>query len=153
MASHLPNIKSRFEPTNKKYYDIDRFFDGLFNNLSISPSSAHRQDTILSPRIDITETSNEYHIDIELPGFTQADIEVRIDDNILTIKTKREEALQQEERDYHVRERYYGSMQRSIMLPSNVNSDNISAKFKNGILYIKIPKQDKETSRRIEIKN
>lgn len=130
MASHLPNIKSRFEPTNKKYYDIDRFFDGLFNN-----------------------TSNEYHIDIELPGFTQADIEVRIDDNILTIKTKREEALQQEERDYHVRERYYGSMQRSIMLPSNVNSDNISAKFKNGIFMYKIPKQDKETSRRIEIKN
>ena len=95
----------------------------------------------------------KYFIYAELPGLNQSDIEVRINDNILTIKTKREEDLPQEERDYHVHERYYGSMQRSIMLPSNVNSDNISAKFKNGILYIKIPKQDKETSRRIEIKN
>ena len=57
MASHLSNIKSRFEPTNRKYYDIDRFFDSLFNNFNISSSSAHSQDTTLPPRIDVTETS------------------------------------------------------------------------------------------------
>jgi HSP20 family protein len=152
MASYLPDIKSKFEPTNRKYYDIDRFFDGLFNNFSISHSSA-LQDTILSPRIDVAETDNEYCIDIDLPGLVQSDIEVRIDDNILTIKGKREENFEQEEKDYHVRERYYGSVQRSIMLPSNINSDNINAKLENGILHIKIPKQEKETSKRIEIKS
>lgn len=123
MASHLSNIKSRFEPTNRKYYDIDRFLDSLFNNFNISSSSAHSQDTILSPRIDLTETNNEYCIDIDLPGLALSDIEVRINDNILTIKGKKEENLEQEERDYHIRERYYGSLQRSIMLPSNINPD------------------------------
>jgi HSP20 family protein len=156
MASHLSNIKTMFEPTNRKYYDIERFFDGLFNNFSISPSSV-LQDTILSPRIDVTETKNEYCIDIDLPGLVQSDIEVRIDDNILTINGKREENFKQEEKDYHVRERYYGTMQRSIMLPSNINSDNINANLESGILHIKIPKQEKEkekeTSKRIEIKS
>ena len=152
MASNLPNTRSRFEPTNRKYYDIDRLFDNFFNNFNILPSSESSQDTILSPRIDVAETNNEYYIDAELPGLNQSDIEVRIDDNILTIKGKKEEHSEQKERDYHVRERYYGSVQRSVMLPSNVDSDNVNAKFENGTLHITIPKQEKETSKRIEIK-
>jgi len=51
MVSNLPNIRSRFEPTNRKYYDIDRFFDSFFNNFNILPSSESLQDIILSPRL------------------------------------------------------------------------------------------------------
>jgi len=105
MVSNLPNIRSRFEPTNRKYYDIDRFFDSFFNNFNILPSSESLQDIILSPRIWCSWTNNEYYIDAELPCLNQSDIEVRIDDNILTIKDKKEENLERKERNYHVRER------------------------------------------------
>ena len=78
----------------------------------------------------------KYFIDAALPGLNQSDIEVRINDNILTIKGKKEEHFGQKERDYHGG--YYGFFrERSFMLPSNIVSGNVNAKFENGILHIK----------------
>jgi HSP20 family protein len=102
--------------------------------------------------MDISETESEYKIEVELPSINQQDIEVKIDNNILTVKGKREEEKEEKERTYYTRERYYGSFQRSVSLPNNVNPDDIQAKFENGILHIRIPKKAQDNVRKIEIK-
>ena len=105
----------------------------------------------LSPRIDISETDNEYKIEAELPGINQKEIDVKIDNNILTIKGKKEDVKEEKEKNYHLRERYYGAFQRSISLPNNIEPEKIKASFENGVLNISVPKSDKRAPKKIEI--
>ena len=105
----------------------------------------------LSPRIDISETDGEYKIEAELPGINQKEIDVKIDNNILTIKGKKEDVKEEKEKNYHLRERYYGAFQRSISLPNNIEPEKIKARFENGVLNISVPKSDKRTPKKIEI--
>ena len=102
----------------------------------------------LSPRIDVSETDDEYKIEAELPGINQKEIDVKIDNNILTIKGKKEDTKEKKDKNYHLRERYYGTFQRSISLPSNIESDKIDASFKNGVLHIVVPKNVKRTPKK-----
>ena len=105
----------------------------------------------LSPRIDISETDAAYKIEAELPGINQKEIDVKIDNNILTIKGKKEDIKEEKEKNYHLRERYYGAFQRSISLPNNIEPEKIKASFENGVLNISVPKNDKRTPKKIEI--
>ena len=82
----------------------------------------------------------------------QSDIELQLNNNILTIKGKIEESAESEEKNYFMRERYYGSFQRSITLPNNVIEDNIDATFKDGILNITINKKPGSSIKKIEVK-
>ena len=154
MAFNLPNVQEdRNIPNQRRRDNIDNLFNSLLEDF-FYPSLAgnSQQDNFLSPRMDISETESEYKIEVELPSINQQDIEVKIDNNILTVKGKREEEKEEKERTYYTRERYYGSFQRSVSLPNNVNPDDIKAKFDNGILHIRIPKKAQDNVRKIEIK-
>ncbi|WPY01869.1 Hsp20/alpha crystallin family protein (plasmid) [Candidatus Trichorickettsia mobilis] len=154
MTFNLPNVHQDRNLSNKrKRGNIDSLFNSLLDDF-FYPSLAgnSQQSNFLSPRMDISETDAEYKIEVELPGIKQQDIEVKMDNNILTIKGQREEEKEEKERTYYTRERYYGSFQRSVSLPNNVNPDDIEAKFDNGILHIQIPKKPTDNSKRIEIK-
>lgn len=76
-----------------------------------------------------------------------------MDNNILTIKGKKEEESETSERNYHVRERYYRSFKRSISLPNNVKADDVDARYENGVLHVRIPKKEQEKTKKIEIKS
>ena len=124
----------------------------MFNELYSLPTSFLSKSGVdLSPRIDISETDAAYKIEAELPGINQKEIDVKIDNNILTIKGKKEDIKEEKEKNYHLRERYYGAFQRSISLPNNIEPEKIKASFENGVLNISVPKNDKRTPKKIEI--
>ena len=144
--SYLPRLRSKSIRTR------DSIFDDLFNELYSLPTSfLSKSGMDLSPRIDISETDNEYKIEAELPGINQKEIDVKIDNNILTIKGKKEDIKEEKEKNYHLRERYYGAFQRSISLPNNIEPEKIKASFENGVLNISVPKSDKRAPKKIEI--
>lgn len=105
------------------------------------------------PAVNVEETSDQLVLTAELPGLRREDVELEVENNILTIRgektAEREEG--DENRRYHVWERRYGSFQRSFTLPRTVRADEISAEFKDGILQVSMPKAPEAKSRRIEI--
>jgi HSP20 family protein len=146
--AYLPKLRSKSESIRTR----DSVFDDLFNELYSLPTSFLSKSGVdLSPRIDISETDAAYKIEAELPGINQKEIDVKIDNNILTIKGKKEDIKEEKEKNYHLRERYYGAFQRSISLPNNIEPEKIKAIFENGVLNISVPKNDKRTPKKIEI--
>lgn len=149
MTYHLPRLRSKSESIGTR----DSIFDDLFNEIYSLPTSfLSKSGMDLSPRIDISETDAEYKIEAELPGINQKEIDIKIDNNILTIKGKREDRKEEKDKNYHLRERYYGAFQRSISLPSNIDSDKIEASFEHGVLHITVPKSNGRASKKIEIR-
>ena len=107
--------------------------------------------TTLVPHTDIYEEKGEFVVKTELPGITEKDLDVTIDDDVLTIKAEKKEETT-EDVVHHTKERYYGKYVRSMSLPSHVNGDEISASFENGILELRIPKAEEVKAKRIEVK-
>jgi HSP20 family protein len=104
-----------------------------------------------TPPVDIYETTEDLVIKAELPGLSTEDVNVRVKDDVLTLKgeRKREEGVGSQ--NYHLVERCYGNFQRSFVLPSNVDRDNVQAKFKDGVLFINIPKLKRVKPKKIAI--
>lgn len=109
-------------------------------------------DTDWSPRVDIHETESEFVISAEIPGISKKDVQVNVDDGILTISGTREQESDEKGKNFHRIERHYGSFRRSFTLPDNVDENTIKASFKDGILNLSIPKIPKTETKAIEIK-
>lgn len=105
--------------------DVDDFFDAF---------SFHPMKT------DLKETDKEYIVEADLPGYDKDGIEIRYEDNLLTINAKQDEITEEKNDTYIQRERRQGSFSRTFTIPSNVKSDEISASFKNGVLTVILPK-------------
>jgi HSP20 family protein len=105
------------------------------------------------PAVDVEETAEELVLTAELPGMTQQDIELEVENNILTLRGEKPEIRKEgEEKKYHLWERRFGSFQRSFTLPRTVNADSIEAEFVDGVLQVRLPKVAEAKSRRIAIK-
>jgi len=154
MTINLPIFRSRFTDIAKNRENIENIFEEFFKDFN-RPSSSLLSETVrasLLPRLNISETDNKYFIEAELPGVKQSDLELKLDNNILVIKGKTEESKESKERNYFMRERYYGSFQRSLTLPNNINENDITANFKDGILNIEITKKLENSTKSIEVK-
>jgi len=126
-------------------------FDDLFRGPLLS-NAGEGQGTIMAPKIDISETENELRVRAELPGVSQGDVEVMLNNDMLTIRAEREIEQQEDREDYHLVEMSYGTFQRTLQLPYRVDPDQVQARFENGILTISIPKsQAQQRSNRIEV--
>jgi HSP20 family protein len=107
----------------------------------------------LTPRVDVTETDQEIQLSAELPGMEEKDVELLVQDDVLTIRGEKKLEKEEKKKNYHVVERQYGSFQRSYELPDIVDQEKIAAKFDKGVLQVTLPKtaKAKETSRKIQI--
>ncbi|HRQ39441.1 MAG TPA: Hsp20/alpha crystallin family protein [Chloroflexota bacterium] len=105
-----------------------------------------------SVALDVAENEEGYLVKANLPGVTVDDVELTLEDNVLTIKgeVKADESV--EETQYHVRERRTGSFSRSVRFPVLVNSTAVTANFENGVLSLHVPKAEEVKPKRIEIK-
>ena len=119
---------------------LDRFFDD-------SPLDLGR-----SPAVDVREGEKEYTMEVELPGLTEKDLEVNVENNLLTLSSKKEEDRKEEKKNYLVRERRSFEFKRSFSLPEDVQRDGINAEFKNGLLTLTLPKSPEAQPRKIEVK-
>ena len=120
------------------YQDIDRMFDNFFRGFGLSRFDESWGD--FSPRIDVSETDQAYNISAELPGLDENNIEVTLEQNALTISGEKKTEKEDKGQNYYRMERSYGSFQRIIPLPSDIEADKIEANFKKGVLNITLPK-------------
>ena len=103
-------------------------------------------------KCDIYEENDEYHIEMDIPGYDKKDINIEVKDGYLTIKASKETEDKEETKNYIRRERVVGSFTKSFAL-GDVDTDRIDAKFENGILNVTIPKQEVvDNTKTIEIK-
>jgi HSP20 family protein len=103
------------------------------------------------PSVEVNATDNEVRVSAELPGMDEKDIEVLVDNDVLTIRG--EKKSETEDKDRRFSERYYGRFERSLALPFEVDEEKAEASFKNGVLTVTIPKSAtaKDTAKRIAI--
>ena len=129
---------------------VSKRLDGLFNSpLRDVPAGAGAWN----PPVNVEETEEEMVLSAELPGMGIEDIEIEVENKLLTLRGEKKEIKEEgDERRYHVWERTYGSFQRRFTLPRTVKTEGISAEFENGILSIRMPKAPEAKSRKIEIK-
>lgn len=105
----------------------------------------------LIPHTDMYEEKGKLVVKTELPGINEKDLEVTLEENILTIKAEKKEEVA-EDATHHARERYYGKYVRSISLPFHVEGEKVSATFENGILELQLPRAEELKAKRIEVK-
>lgn len=137
--------------------EVSRVFDDFFSGMGLpsfvglQPASAVA--TILTPRMDVSESDNEVQIAVELPGIEEGDIAVTLDGDVLTIRGEKATERDEEERDYHIVERAEGTFLRTLRLPFEADPEQVRADFKDGVLMITIPKpkEAQQKSRRIEV--
>ncbi|HXF93425.1 MAG TPA: Hsp20/alpha crystallin family protein [Nitrospiraceae bacterium] len=104
------------------------------------------------PAVDISESEGEYLIKAELPGVKKEDIKVTLQEGVLTIQGERKQEKEEKGRKYHRIERSYGTFMRSFTLPDSVDDSKVSAEFKDGLLYLHVPKSEKAKPKAIEVK-
>lgn len=92
------------------------------------------------PPMDLVERNGGYELQAELPGLTDSQVEVKLANGILTIKGEKSSERVEDEDDYHLRERSFGTFQRSFRVPANVDADKIEARFDKGVLKVTMPK-------------
>ncbi len=104
-----------------------------------------------SPAVDVYESESAIEIKADLPGMTEKDIDVTVENNTLTIKGERKFENEEKRESYHRIERQYGAFYRSFQLPNTVDVGKIKANFKNGILELTLPKREETKPKKISI--
>lgn len=106
-----------------------------------------------TPSCNVSESVEEYRIEAELPGVKQEDVDVKVQDGVVTIRGERKEEKEQKGKKYHRVESSYGSFMRSFTLPDDADDDKVSADYKDGLLCVRIPRTTPKESeaRSVEI--
>ena len=143
------------EPWKKRVENAPAAFRREFDDLIERFFGSERLDwfsgRVFSPAVDVTETENEVLVKAELPGMDQKDIEVSLVGDVLTIKGEKKEEKEEKGENVHRIERSYGSFSRSFSLPCEVKSEAVEAKFKDGVLSLKLPKAEISKKKSIKI--
>jgi len=127
---------------------MDRFWDSFLQG----GLTRRGEEEEWLPSLDVAETKNELVVKAEVPGMDAKDIDISLSNGMLTIKGEKKQEREEKEADYHLVERSYGSFTRFVQLPAEVQSDKISASYKNGILKITLPKSEEAKKKEIKIK-
>ena len=139
---------SRFElfRTNSLQEQIGRLFNEAFE-----PTSDESSITTWAPAVDIFETGHELVVKADLPDIKAEELDIRVENNILTIRGERKFEKKVNENNYLRVERSYGSFSRSFSLANTVNSEGIKAEYKNGVLTLTIPKREEAKPKQIKV--
>ncbi len=139
-----------------KFNELRNLQDEMNRLFSVGfPRVENREEIVRGawqPSVDIVEGKDEIALEAELAGMNIADVDVSIENNVITISGERKFEKKDDGENYHRVERSYGTFTRSFTLPRNVVSDEAKADFKNGILRIALPKKEEAKARKIEIK-
>jgi HSP20 family protein len=132
--------------------EIDRLFDD-FTRGGLGLLGAQGQANLM-PSIDVAETDKQIEIAVELPGLERKDVDISLEDDVLTIRGEKKTETKEQDKDknYHVTERSYGAFYRVIQLPPGVNPKTIQATMSKGVLKIAIPKPAGAQPTKIEVK-
>ena len=125
-------------------------FNRLFNE-SLRNHPEESALTTWAPAVDIYETPNELVVKADLPDVNEKDIDVRVENNLLTIRGERKFEKSVSEENFLRVERTYGAFSRSFSLPNTVNAETIGAEYKNGVLTVTLPKREESKPRQVKV--
>jgi HSP20 family protein len=151
-ASHRSaSIDTPSDPLRSLRSEMERLFDQTFS--SHFPTAASGSAPPLRPNVDISEGKKAYTVRAELPGVQLDDVSIELEGHTLVIRAEKRQESEEEDEGYHCVERSYGMVQRVLSLPDDADPEAVDAKFKNGVLELRIPKHAARASqtRRIEI--
>jgi HSP20 family protein len=144
----------RWEPV-AELGTIQNEMNRLFNNLFDQPNATGRNAGTgrrWIPAMDLVETGDHYTLRADLPGLSDEDVNVQLEDNVLTISGERKaEHEKNQPEGYYRLERAFGGFSRSLTLPEGINPDDVQAHFDRGVLEIRIPKPEQKKPRRVQI--
>jgi HSP20 family protein len=123
----------------------------LFNETTFRGQGEDSALTTWSPAVDIYETENELVVKADLPDVAEKDIDVRVENNLLTIRGERKFDKSVSEDNYLRVERSYGAFSRSFSLPNTVNAEAIHGEYKNGVLAVTMPKREESKPRQVKV--
>ena len=131
---------------------FDRLFNQMLQDAWGGAAAEGFSGKAWTPSVDIRETQDALVFGIELPGLKKEDVEITIENSILTVAGERKFEKETKGESYHRVERSYGSFSRSFTLPTGVQGDQVEASFDAGLLTIKLPKQEQSKPRKISIR-
>ena len=139
------NMMTHWSP----FGDMDDFFKVFNRSLRKPLTHEGLLSTDWTPSVDITENDKEFLIKAELPEVKKEDLNVDVDNGVVTISGERRSETK-DEKEPRI-ERFYGSFSRSFTLPDNVKEEDIRAENRDGMLYLHLPKSETETPRKIQV--
>ena len=123
--------------------EVDRLFDRLFD----TPSAAQRW----APAMDLVEAEDHYLLKADLPGVSQEDVAIEVENGVLTVTGERKAEHERSERGFYRIERAFGRFQRQLTMPEGIDPGAVTADFDKGVLSVRIPKPEKVKPQRIAI--
>jgi HSP20 family protein len=167
-TAHKPTERASamqaWRPFESLRHEVDRLFEDFDRGFwrfpfgrsmfEVEPFWKRELSWGATPAVDIVEKDDAYEVKADLPGVDEKAVEVKLTDDSLTIKGEQQEEKEEKKKDYYVRERHFGSFERSFALPEGVDRDKIEASFKKGVLTVTLPKKPeaRKAARKIEVK-
>jgi HSP20 family protein len=142
----------RWEPArelNSLQSEMNRLFNTFFDTPSGSVANSGARRWL--PPMDLVETDDHFVLRADLPGLSEGDVNVELEDNVLTVSGERKAEHESRKEGYYRIERASGGFQRSLTLPEGVNGDAIEASFDKGVLEVRIPKPEERKPRKVAI--
>lgn len=119
---------------------------------ALDNGNGHNDGRVWRPALDVIENDDAYVVRAALPGFKAEDIDVKVEDDLLTLTAQHAEEREEEGENYLLRERAEGVFRRAVRLPEGVNADETNAEVADGILTLTLPKREEYKPRQIEVK-
>ena len=144
----------RWDPFNDMVSLRDAM-DQLFENalIGFGPSTGmQRPGQGFAFPVDVTENEDNYYVKASLPGISPDDVNISVQENVVTIQGETKQEDENKEQRWHMRERRWGSFSRSFTLPAGVDANNVQAEYENGVLSLTLPKSQEAKPKRISIK-
>lgn len=155
MASRslAPTSRSRRTPALPSLMDPFRLMDSLLSDV-VGTRTGNGGDLLAQPRMNIEDKGNEIRVTAELPGISENDVEVTLDDDMLIIAGEKRQEEEVDEGGMRLVERAFGRFRRAVQLPFAPDPNQVNAQFKDGVLTITVPKdaEQRNKHRRIEVK-
>jgi HSP20 family protein len=142
----------RWEPA-REIGTIQNEMNRLFNTFFDTPTSVSNRATFRRwiPAMDLVETEADYVLKADLPGLSESDVKIEVEDNVLTISGERKAEHEERKDGYYRIERSSGSFRRSLTLPEGVNPEAVKATFDRGVLEVHVPKPEQRKPRKVAI--
>jgi HSP20 family protein len=140
----------RFARQTNPFRTFDNLLEGLDRwSEAVTPGFG---SAISRFRVDVREDDHGLIIEAEVPGFNRDEIDVTVDQGVLTITAEHKSETEDKKEGYHIRERQYGRLERSFRLPSTADGENVAAELKDGLLTLRVPTREEAKPRKIAVK-
>jgi HSP20 family protein len=143
---------TRWDPI-REMMTLRRAMDRMFEDPFFNQQGEWEQQVSWNLAVDVAENQDEYLVKASLPGINPDDIEITYNNNILTIRGEIKEEEERKGETYHLRERRFGSFNRTLSLPTPIKPDAIEARYDAGVLTLRVPKTEEVKPKRIEVRS